>query len=109
MIDDLPVAQSKGKSKTKTKTKGKHDKTKPIYKAVACGAAGSLCQGRSSLCPSTPRPGPEYALRVVADATAPGGIRGAPPTIRPKVLVDDDACPKRVAPAEQWRACGCAG
>ena len=61
---------------------------------AACAKVAHLC--------TPPHPGPEYALRVVAGATAPGGIRGAPPTIRPKALVDDDACPKRVAPAEQW-------
>jgi hypothetical protein len=51
---------------------------------------------------ASPHPGPAYALRVVAGATAPGGLRGAPPTSPPKALVDDNACSKRVAPAERW-------
>ena len=69
--------------------------------AAACSAASCLCPRRSLLSLST-HPGPEYALRVVAGATAPGGLRGAPPTSPPKALWDDNACSKRVAPAERW-------
>ena len=61
---------------------------------AACAHVAQSC--------ASPHPGPEYALRVVAGATAPGGLRGAPPTSPPKALVDDSACSKRVAPLERW-------
>ena len=61
---------------------------------AACAHAAHSC--------TSPHPGPEYRLRVVPGATAPGSLRGAPPPSPPKWLVDDDACSKRLAPAERW-------
>ena len=61
-----------------------------------------LAVTRLSSCCALRRPGPEYWLRLVVGATAPGGLRGAPPPQRPKALVDDGACVKRVTVAERW-------
>ena len=69
-------------------------KRQPVVLLAACA---HIAHSRAS-----PHPGPEYALRVVAGATAPGGLRGAPPTRPPKALWDDNVCSKRVAPAERW-------
>ena len=63
--------------------------------------ARAACAHVAHSCTS-PHPGPEHRLRLVPGATAPGGLRGPPPTSPPKWLVDDDACSKRLAPAERW-------
>ena len=63
--------------------------------------ARAACAHVAHSCTS-PHPGPEHSLRLVPGATAPGGLRGPPPTSPPKWLVDDDACSRRLAPAERW-------